>query len=109
MQVRLGYLGLLLAGTVGPLWPIHVVQFAGVGARLVADDCPLARLLILLPCNRAVPLGWPLVRALLLSPPSPGPIVDRISQSVCAHDTEPVPTQRHNFTHPEYAHRARRR
>jgi hypothetical protein len=78
VQVRLGYLALLLLGMVGPLWPIHVVQFVGVNALLVADYCPLARLLVLLPWNRQQPLTPALLRWLALAPPAPGPIVDRL-------------------------------
>jgi hypothetical protein len=77
-QVRVGFLALLLIGTAGPLWPVHVVQFVGVNALLVADYCPLARLLMLLPWNRPVPLSWPLARWLLLSPPLPGSIAERL-------------------------------
>lgn len=77
-QVRLGYLALLLLGTIGPLWPIHVVQFVGVNALLVADYCPLARALVLLPWNRQQPLTPALLRWLALVPPAPGSIVDRL-------------------------------
>jgi hypothetical protein len=80
VQVRIGYLGLLALGSFGPLGPIHVVQFVGVNALLVADYCPLARLLVLLPWNRRVPLSGPLVRWLLRSPPAPGSIVERLPQ-----------------------------
>jgi len=85
VQVRLGYLALLLLGTWGPLWPIHVVQFVGVNALLVADYCPLARLLVLLPWNRREPLSWPLARWLLLSPPVPGSIADRLAKRAWTH------------------------
>lgn len=78
VQVRIGYLGLLLLGSVGPLWPIHLVQFVGVNAMLVADYCPLARLLVLLPWNRGVPLSAQLVRQALCTPPAPGAIHHRL-------------------------------
>ena len=78
VQVRIGYLALLIAGTIGPLWPLHVVQFVGVNALLVADYCLLARLLVLLPWNREVPLSFGLLRWLLFSPPAPGAIVSRV-------------------------------
>jgi hypothetical protein len=82
-QVRVGYLALLLIGMAGPLGPVHVVQFVGVNALLVADYCPLARLLMLLPWNRREPLSWPLARWLLLSPPVPGSIADRLAKRAC--------------------------
>ena len=78
VQVRIGYLGLLLVGLLPPLWPVHVVQFIGVNALLVADYCPLARLLALAPWNRAAPLTADLVRWIVLAPPAPGSILDRM-------------------------------
>lgn len=71
VQVRIGYLGLLMLGSVGPLWPIHAVQFVGVNALLVVDYCPLARLLVLAPWNRMEPLTAQLVHKALLTPPAP--------------------------------------
>lgn len=78
VQVRIGYLGLLALGSVGPLWPIHLVQFVGVNALLVADYCPLARLLVLMPWNRGVPLSADLVRQALFVPPTPAAIHHRV-------------------------------
>lgn len=78
LQVRLAYLGLLGLGTVPGLWPLHLIQFVGVNALLVADYCLLARLLTLLPWNRPLPLSWALVRRVLLMPPAPGPIAARL-------------------------------
>lgn len=74
VQVRIGYLSLLVLGTVGPLWPIHLVQFIGVNALLVVDYCLLARLLVLMPWNRAEPLTVQLARRALFMPPAPGAI-----------------------------------
>lgn len=82
VQVRAGYLALLLLGLVPPLGFVHVVQFAGVNALLTVDYCPLARLLVLAPWNRSVPFSWPLVRWAMLSPPAPGAIVDRVPRSL---------------------------
>ncbi len=79
VQVRVAFLGLLLIGTLPGLWPIHVVQFVGVNALLVADYCLLARLLTLLPWNRPRPLSVALVRDVLLAPPAPGPIAARLA------------------------------
>jgi hypothetical protein len=78
VQVRVAYLLLLCLGLAGPLWPLHLIQFVGVNALLVADYCPLARLLVLLPWNRDVPLTAALLRWLVLSPPAPGSIVSRL-------------------------------
>jgi hypothetical protein len=79
VQVRAAYLALLVLGTVPGLWPIHVVQFVGVNALLVADYCLLARLLTLLPWHRPRPLSVALVRDVLLTPPGPGPIAERLA------------------------------
>jgi hypothetical protein len=77
VQVRVGYLALLLIGSVGPLWPLHLVQFVGVNAMLVADYCLLARLLRLAPWNRREPMSLALVRWALLAPPAPGSMLVR--------------------------------
>jgi hypothetical protein len=82
VQVRIGYLGLLLVGLLPPLWPVHAVQLVGVNALLVADYCPLARLLALAPWNRAAPLTADLVRWIVLAPPQPGSILDRMHAGV---------------------------
>ena len=79
VQVRIAFLGLLVAGSCGPLWPIHLVQLVGVSAVLVADYCLLARLLALLPWNRDQPFSWRLVRTALLQPPVPGSIQARLA------------------------------
>lgn len=78
VQVRVVFLALLALGTLPGLWPLHVVQFLGVNAFVVADYCLLARVLTLLPWNR--PCAWRagLVREVLLMPPSPMPIAARL-------------------------------
>jgi hypothetical protein len=78
VQVRLGYLALLLMGWLPTCWLLHVLQFLGVNALLVANCCPMARLLALAPWNRSVPLTPALVRWILLSPPVAGYILDRL-------------------------------
>ena len=79
VQVRIGYLLLLAAGSVGPLWPLHAIQFVGANALLVVDYCPLARMLLLLPWNRRQPLSPALVRWIAFAPPRPGSIADRLA------------------------------
>ncbi|MFZ5551451.1 MAG: hypothetical protein ACOZJX_22340 [Pseudomonadota bacterium] len=78
VQVRIGYAGLLMLGSLGPLWLIHLVQFVGVNAMLVADYCLLARVMVLMPWNRGVPLSAGLVQQALFSPPAPGAIHHRL-------------------------------
>lgn len=70
VQVRIAYTGLLMLGSVAPLWPIHVVQLIGVNALLVCEYCLLARLLVLMPWNRNEPLTALLIRRALLTPPA---------------------------------------
>jgi hypothetical protein len=82
VQVRIGYLALLLLGLWPPLSLPHVVQFAGVNALLTVDDCPLARLLVLAPWNRRIPFSAALVRWTLFSPLAPGAIVDRVPREL---------------------------
>jgi hypothetical protein len=80
VQVRAGYLGFLLAGTLPGCWPLHVIQFVGVNAFVVAEYCLMARLLALAPWNRSRPLTAALLRLALLSPPVRGSIVDAVNK-----------------------------
>ena len=83
VQVRWLYLGLLMLGTVPTLSWIHVLQAAGLFGLLVADYCPAARLLVLMPWNRQVPFSGRLLLHVLLLPPRPGSIAERLP---CAPD-----------------------
>lgn len=78
VQVRTAYLALLIAGLLPALAWLHAAQLAGLTALLTYDYCPLARMLALAPWNRKVPLSWPLVRWVILAPPAPGSILDRM-------------------------------
>lgn len=71
VQVRAAYLVLLLAG----LLP----AFSWIPPALLAFDyCLLARLLALAPWNRTAPLSWQLVRRVMLTPPAPSSILERL-------------------------------
>lgn len=61
VQVRVAYLGLLLAGLWPPLWWVHWVQLVGTSARVTVGYCFLARVLSLLSWNRRQPLSWDLL------------------------------------------------
>jgi hypothetical protein len=61
VQVRLGYLGLLLLGQWLPLTFIYWIQLAGTSAMVCFDYCPLARVLSLMPWNRRQPFTLSLV------------------------------------------------
>lgn len=75
VQVRVGYLGLLLFG----LWEygyfIYWVQLAGTTAMVLVDYCPLARILSLMPWNRREPFTWQLMLRTFLSRPVKGCIL----------------------------------
>jgi hypothetical protein len=76
VQVRLGYLLLLVLGTIPPLGFIHWIQLAGTTAVVTIGYCPLARFLALMPWNRSRPLTAALVWSILVSPPVAGSILD---------------------------------
>jgi hypothetical protein len=61
VQVRVAYLGLLLAGLWGPLQWVHWVQLVGTSARVVVGYCFLARVLSLASWNRRQPISWELL------------------------------------------------
>jgi hypothetical protein len=78
VQVRLGYLLLLLAGLFQPLGLVHWIQFAGTIAVVLVDYCPLARLLSQMPWNRRTTLSLALVTLTFLRPPVRGSILDAV-------------------------------
>lgn len=75
VQVRVSYLALLLAGQWAPLYFIYFIQIAGTTAMVLADYCPLARFLSLMPWNRREAFSWELVKRTVLTPPVPGNIL----------------------------------
>lgn len=75
-QVRLGYLLWLLAGLLPGLFWMHWIQVAGTTAMISVGYCPLARMLSLLPWNRAQPLTRQLLVRTFLAPPHSGSIRD---------------------------------
>jgi len=79
VQVRTGYLLLLLAGQWPPLHFIYWIQLVGTSAMVVADYCPLARFLSLMPWNRREPFTLKLVVRTFLAPPVKGSILQGLS------------------------------
>ncbi|MGD8935159.1 MAG: hypothetical protein PVF07_01675 [Thiogranum sp.] len=75
VQVRAGYLLLLVAGLFQPLAFIHWIQLAGTTAVVTVGYCPLARILALMPWNRDQPLTLDFVRKTVFSPPVAGSIL----------------------------------
>lgn len=75
VQVRIGYLGLLILAQWPPLYFIYWIQFAGTWAMVLFAYCPLARILSLMPWNREQPFTWQLVLETALRPPVNGNIM----------------------------------
>jgi len=75
VQVRAGYLLLLVAGLLQPLAFIHWIQLAGTTAVVTVGYCPLARILALMPWNREQPLTLGFIRKTVFSPPVAGSIL----------------------------------
>lgn len=75
VQVRVTYLGLLLAGQWAPLYFIYFIQIAGTTAMVLVDYCPLARFLSLMPWNRREPFTLDLLKRTVFNPPVPGNIL----------------------------------
>jgi hypothetical protein len=75
VQVRLGYLGLLLLGLWPPLSFLYWIQLAGTSAMVCFDYCPLARFLSLMPWNRRETFTLSVLRRTFLSPPARGNIL----------------------------------
>ena len=75
VQIRVAYLGLLVFG----LWDPYVIwywfQLAGTTAMVTMSDCPLARLLSLMPWNRKEPFTFALLRRTVFSAPVKGSIL----------------------------------
>jgi hypothetical protein len=79
VQVRLGYLLLLVLGTYPPLGFIHWIQLAGTTAVVTVGYCPLARIMVLMPWNRSRPLSFALVWNTIVSPPVTGSVLTALS------------------------------
>ncbi len=84
MQVRLGYLGLLMLGQLPYCSWINWVQLVGTTALLSVDYCPLARMLSLMPWNRHQVLSWSFVRRAIFSMPVSGSIIQYVSPEMVA-------------------------
>ena len=76
VQVRLGYLLLLVLGMYPPLAFIHWIQLAGTTAVVTVGYCPLARIMVLMPWNRSRPLTVALAWNTIISSPVAGSILE---------------------------------
>jgi hypothetical protein len=75
VQIRLGFLVLLLLGLAPPLFWIHWVLFAGTIARVSVGYCAMHRLLLLLPWNRTSALTTEYVMSTFLRLPCAGGLI----------------------------------
>jgi hypothetical protein len=75
MQVRIGFLGLLVLGQVPYLGWVNWVQLTGITALITVGYCPLARILSLMPWNRNRPMSWSLFVTAVFSRPVDGSIL----------------------------------
>ncbi len=76
VQVRLGYLLLLVMGMYPPLSFIHWIQLAGTTAVVTVGYCPLARIMVLMPWNRGRALTAELVWNTIISSPVTGSLLE---------------------------------
>lgn len=79
MQVRTGYLALLIIGQVPYFRWVNWIQLIGTTALLTTGYCPLARILSLAPWNRNQPMSWGLFSKAVFTPPVDGSIVQVVS------------------------------
>ncbi|MFP3874595.1 MAG: hypothetical protein ACLFQT_10350 [Thiohalophilus sp.] len=75
VQVRLGYLLLLLIALPAPLQLIYWIPTIGTWAQILFGYCTMARLVSLLPWNRAEPFSADLLRRTFFSRPVRGNIL----------------------------------
>lgn len=88
-QVRIAYFAILIVGTAPHMAALHWIQTIGVWAEVLVGYCLLARLLALLPWNRAVPLTLGVVRFVLFSQPGRGSILRALAERGAAVATPP--------------------
>lgn len=73
VQVRLAYFAWVAIGTYLPFMEVLMyITVVGLAANLFLGYCPLARMLYLLPWNRAEPVSLDLLKRVFLSPPRAG-------------------------------------
>lgn len=74
-QVRVAYVLWMVASFLPELTFMYWIQTAGTMALVLAGYCPLARLLLVLPWNRTVPLTWQRLATIAFHPPVPGSVL----------------------------------
>ncbi|QOV88791.1 hypothetical protein [Humisphaera borealis] len=74
-QIRIGFLVLLLLGSLPYGGWLHLLQLGGTLSMCAIGYCPMHRVLLLMPWNRTRRLDWTLIRHSLFSPPGAGGLV----------------------------------
>lgn len=91
VQVRLAYLGLLIAGFLPAMHWIYWVQLVGTSAMVLAGYCPLARMLALAPWNREERFSWALLKAAVVAPRAGGLVDGRRQMPQMAFASNGIP------------------
>ncbi len=74
-QVRVVYALWMAASFVPELTFMYWIQTAGTTALVLCGYCPLARMLLVLPWNRSVPLTWRRLATIAFHPPVRGSVL----------------------------------
>ncbi|MDH5436451.1 MAG: hypothetical protein OEX83_06795 [Gammaproteobacteria bacterium] len=80
VQVRIGYLLLLVCGSFPYLFWIYWIQIAGTSAMVIFNYCPLARILSLMPWNRTELFSMNLMMHTFFSRPIEGNILQGLPE-----------------------------
>ncbi|HXD44373.1 MAG TPA: hypothetical protein VN655_04490 [Pseudolabrys sp.] len=75
-QLRIFYVVWMAAGLVPHLFALYLILTAGTAARALTGYCAMARLLLLMPWNRSVPLTWRRIKIIAFHPPVRGSVVN---------------------------------
>lgn len=77
-QVRFVYVCVMAISFIPAMEFIAWIQMLGTVLLVLTGICPLARAMVLLPCNRPVGLSWDLIRLVVSSPATAGSIADEL-------------------------------
>ena len=75
-QLRMAYVLWMAAGLMPPLFIMYWILAVGTTVRVLTGYCAMARVLLLLPWNRSVPLTWRRIGIIALHPPVEGSVVN---------------------------------
>lgn len=74
-QLRVAYALWMAASFVPELFILYWIQSAGSTALVLTGYCPLARVLLVFPWNRKVPLTWRRLATIVFHPPIHGSVL----------------------------------